>query len=960
MATRPSGAPLVGRVEEQERLVALLGEIDAGQVRVLELFGEPGIGKSRMLAELAADAVGRGMLVLSGRAEEFERDLPHAALIDALDAHLATVDPRRLRALDPDHVRELAAMFPALAALAEPGAALAAERYRAHRAVIELLEWLAVRQPLVLMLDDLHWIDPASTELIAALLRRPPSGRVLLALAHRTMRLDGRIASAIALAEREGLLERMELGPLAPADAAALVGAELAPRTRELLLRDSGGNPFYLLQLLRGTSRPARPGHLDPAGPPIPLAVAAALNGELDALRDAARLLIEGASVVGQKFDPELAALAAELEPGAALAALDELLEAELIRPADAPRRFTFRHPLVGRAVYARTGAGWRLGAHARIAEGLRARGAPASARADHVERSASEGDEPAIAVLIEAGRATASRAPATAARWFAAALRLLPGGDGRRAALQEELAAAHFSAGALGDARTVLEEALDSVRPDDPAARCRLTTERARVEHWLGLPVDARRSLAGELDRIDDLRSPEGLALRLEMAFNALYGLGLEQSRSLAAHVFEDARAVGDDSIAAAAAALAALAAAAAGRPESARDYLTSAVERVDALDRAALAKRLDSLWYLAWAESFLIRYEAALEHAERGLEISRATGREGLVVPLMLATVFPLQMLGRTLEADEASSAALDAARLSGNTSLLLWALWERAGLCARSGDLAAGHVALEESVELARQVAATVLWESQPGREVGRYALLDGDPARATRVLLEACGGPALPRVVPPDRCFVWADLVDAALQLGELERAEEVVARAEEHGRHVDHPVARVLALRSRAELLLARGAAAEAAAAARDAIAQAGSGGLVIEAHRSRATLGRALAAQGDREAAKRELYAAEAGLSTGGAALHRAAAVRALRALGERPVRAARDGATGVDALTAREREVAELVTAGRTNRQIADELFLSVKTVETHLARIFGKLEVSSRSALAAKIARR
>src|SRR5215211_2268221 len=237
MATRLSAAPLVGRAGEQARLEALLGEVEAGDVRVLELSGEPGIGKSRMLAELAAGATQRVMLVLAGRAEEFERDLPHAVLIDALDDHLAKLDPRRLRALDAAHVRELAAIFPALSALAEPGAALAAERYRAHRAVIELLEWLAFKQPLGLMLDDMHWADPASIELLAAILRRPPAGRVLLALAHRTMKHHGLIASAMALAEREGVLERIELGPLAPSDAAALVGDDVPPRARAAAAR---------------------------------------------------------------------------------------------------------------------------------------------------------------------------------------------------------------------------------------------------------------------------------------------------------------------------------------------------------------------------------------------------------------------------------------------------------------------------------------------------------------------------------------------------------------------------------------------------------------------------------------------------------------------------------------------------------------------------------------------------
>ena len=107
--------------------------------------------------------------------------------------------------------------------------------------------------------------------------------------------------------------------------------------------------------------------------------------------------------------------------------AVDELLRLDLVRTTDVPRRFRFRHPLVRRAVYEATPGGWRLGAHERCADALAARGATAAARAHHVERSAREGDLEAVAVLREAGEAAARLAPASAARWFGGALRLLP-----------------------------------------------------------------------------------------------------------------------------------------------------------------------------------------------------------------------------------------------------------------------------------------------------------------------------------------------------------------------------------------------------------------------------------------------------------------------------------------------------------------------------------------------------
>ena len=107
--------------------------------------------------------------------------------------------------------------------------------------------------------------------------------------------------------------------------------------------------------------------------------------------------------------------------------AVDELLRLDLVRSTEVPRRFRFRHPLVRRAVYEATPGGWRLGAHERCAAALAARGATAAARAHHVERSAREGDLEAVAVLREAGEAAARLAPASAARWFGDALRLLP-----------------------------------------------------------------------------------------------------------------------------------------------------------------------------------------------------------------------------------------------------------------------------------------------------------------------------------------------------------------------------------------------------------------------------------------------------------------------------------------------------------------------------------------------------
>src|SRR5262245_54709457 len=179
-------APLVGRADELAALEQLLDELHSGRSGALELVGEPGIGKTRLLSELAARAELRGHLVLAGAASELERELPFSVFVHALDEFVGSLDPCVLSTIDDDVQAELAHVFPVLSALGR-GREVAPqlERYRSHRAVRALLEQLAQTRPLVLVLDDFHWADSASVELLGALLRRPPAAAVLTAVALR-------------------------------------------------------------------------------------------------------------------------------------------------------------------------------------------------------------------------------------------------------------------------------------------------------------------------------------------------------------------------------------------------------------------------------------------------------------------------------------------------------------------------------------------------------------------------------------------------------------------------------------------------------------------------------------------------------------------------------------------------------------------------------------------------------
>ncbi len=308
---------LVGRTAEIGSLDRFLAAIDAGGGSLaVEVVGEPGIGKTRLLSELADRADALGYLVLSGSASELERDLPFGVFVDALDEYLQGLERDRLDVLDDDVRNALANVFPSLSGLATTrGEAFRHERYRGHRAVREVLERLTAARPLVLLLDDIHWADSASIDLLGALLRRPPDAAVLLVVALRPRQAPERLTPALEPARRSGTLTRLELGALSRVESVELLGEAFDEATAVTLYEESGGNPFYLEQLGRVAGRKTPRAVEQPEDSlrdlDVPPLVAAALAEELALLPEESRLLLRGAAVAGDPFDPELATAAA-------------------------------------------------------------------------------------------------------------------------------------------------------------------------------------------------------------------------------------------------------------------------------------------------------------------------------------------------------------------------------------------------------------------------------------------------------------------------------------------------------------------------------------------------------------------------------------------------------------------------------------------------------------------------
>ena len=293
------------------------------------------------------------------------------------------------------------------------------------------------------------------------------------------------------------------------------------------------------------------------------------------------------------------------------------------------------------------------------------------------------------------------------------------------------------------------------------------------------------------------------------------------------------------------------------------------------------------------------------------------------------------------------------------AGNPHHLAWALWEYGLTLWYAGDVPGSRAALEESHALADEAGRNLLWESEPGWAFATVLAEEGDLVASRATQLRWCGGFDLDLVVPAERSIGWDIFADTALAFGDLDEAERMVERLEAHAPDVGRPLAAVLARRARAALQLAQGDAdARRRHGARGDATSRAPRACTSKGDRAQLLLGSALA-DADRPAAVRELRAAEAALDAGGAHILRDRARRELRRLGHRVDTARRRDPGGLDGLSAREQEVVALVAAGHSNPAIAAELFLSVKTVETHLRNVFGKLGVSSRAEVAAAFAR-
>ena len=311
---------------------------------------------------------------------------------------------------------------------------------------------------------------------------------------------------------------------------------------------------------------------------------------------------------------------------------------------------------------------------------------------------------------------------------------------------------------------------------------------------------------------------------------------------------------------------------------------------------------------------------------------------------------------MRGKLAEAGELLDGGIEAARLLGNTHALVWSLGSRSAAALHAGDVDLALAAAQEAVDLSADLDEG-FHSAEAAVDLARALLETGEPQRAVDLLVGSAGGEELVLIAGGPRAHYLESLTRCWLALDRPAEARRAAVAAEAWASSLQLPMAIAWANRAAAAVDLYTGNASAAAERALAAVAGAEEVGAPIEAALSRTLAGRALAQTGERDRAVTELQHAAAALEACGALRWRDEAERELRKLGHRihrRTRRGKAGATGLEALTSRELQVARLVVDRKTNPQIAAELFLSQKTVETHLRNIFRKIDVSSRVALA------
>ena len=938
---------LRGREEEIRAIGAALDRVASGRQTVVLIDGEAGIGKSRLLHEALEAARVRGMQVVTGRAEELQRMRPFGVAADAFGCVRSSPDSRRA----------------ALAGLLAGGGPGEREpitvtsdqglRFRTIDAFADLAEELALSGPLVIGIDDLQWADPSSLLTLGALGRRlaylPAALVGCYRLSPRVAELD-RLTSAL---EDAGALH-LSLRPLAADAVTGLVAEILAAEPGPgLLARISGaaGNPLFVTELVEALVQEgaieAIAGRAEAEELTLPPTLRLTILRRLSFLSEGTLQALRVASILGPGFSlADLATVTGRPAVDLALV-LAEAIGARVLEDDGTVLRF--RHDLIHEAIYADLPASMIQGLHREAGQRLARSGAPALQVAEQLARGAVQGDADAIGWLTRAAREGAARSPDVAADLLARAAALTDPADPGRDQLLAERVSSLMLAGRIADAEVACRLVLGRGQDRSVTGRVRIYLGQALLAQ--GRVGEALQELeqAGTSPALDGAQRAaawawagyarlargdlDGASAVAEQARSAAVSSGDHLSVSVAMHTLarvsefrghlRGALQVIDEAVR-----LADLSPGRLGHHypvRVTRGHILTELDRPEADGSVfrtgrQLSEELGVRWhlptyqvFLAYQRFFTGEWDDAIAEAETTFELAEEIGEthsRGYAHGVLSLISFHRNDLSRAREG--AAAAARDLAGRNPGYPTMTLAAWPRALILEVSGGPREALVGLAGTWDRCDRLGL-VLEYPAVGPDLVRLALAAADPARA-RAVSAAVAEVASRNEVP------W--MTGAALCCrGLIEDDAEIL-----------HEAARAYANGSRPHGLAL---ACEEAGVA-----------WIRHGHTDRACplLDQAIGIY-ERLDAARDLARAEA-------ALREAGIRRGRRISRGRPQ-------IGWDSLTPAERMIAGLVAEGLSNPQIGQRLFISRRTVQTHLAHVFAKLDISARAQLAVEVSR-
>jgi DNA-binding CsgD family transcriptional regulator len=918
---------LVGRRSEKGSIARFLNAVSSGPA-ALVLEGDAGLGKTVLWEWGLRRAEEGSYRVLAARATPSDAKLSYAGIDDllgpVLDDSLPAIPAPRRGALE-------------VALLRRTPRGRSPDRWAVAKAVLDVFRVVAARSPLVVGIDDVQWLDRPSASVLAFALRRLQEERVGALISVRTS-LEDEPPLDLDHAFPPSGIERMRLTPLERTDLQRLVrsqvGVVLPQPLMTRVLETSGGNPFFALELARevvrrGVDKLVQDQHLG-----VPSTIRDVVVGRLAPLTGPTQRLLLYAAALAQPTIQLLRSVGG----GQSERAMDEAVDAGIIEVDSDRVRFT--HPLLASVLSSSTDAATRRRIHRRIARAV----VDPEEQARHRALAAVGPDAETATMLEKAARHASSRgAPEAAGSLLLYARRLTPASLASEAFHRGVEAIDHlFYAGERKRAEELANEILPSVQDD---------SDRAAVFYRLGL-IQARDARWHEADR--HFRMAASLAqddagfradVEQELAMTALVRGSLQECIGHARRALELAETAGDPSVLTRATGtlLHFEFVGGGGVRIDLAARLTELEHTAPSVTRPEIAFldfRVARGIVLKWADDFAAARPVLVQRYEEAL-----TAGDEVALPFILYQLSELECwAGRWDEAERYASEGLAVPHDSETDLMVPVVLYAVALLHACRGDIEATRAAASEAQESAMRTAnAPVLL--MIAAVLGFLELSLGNCAAAHGHL-----GPVAEAMLgmgasEPGILRFMADEVEALVGLDELDQAREKTSYLENRGRELDRPWALVTGARSRALLLAAQGDLPGALAAVEDALRFLVRLDVPLEEGRTWLVAGtvarRAKRKRQAKEALSRALEIFE-GL---GAALWSAKARAELARVGLRPP-------TSLE-LTPTEARVAELVAAGQTNREVAAQLFISPKTVEANLSRIYRKVGVRSRTEL-------